>query len=33
MMSHFTNGATIAQLKKYTESHEWIELADGGKTG
>ncbi|KAJ5039206.1 glycine cleavage system H-protein subunit [Penicillium rubens] len=32
MMSHFTNGATIAQLKKYTESHEWIELADGGKT-
>jgi hypothetical protein len=25
--------STIAQLKKYTESHEWIELADGGKTG
>ncbi|KAJ5620652.1 hypothetical protein N7510_004636, partial [Penicillium lagena] len=22
----------LAQLKKYTESHEWIELADGGKT-
>jgi glycine cleavage system H protein len=25
--------ATTAQLKKYTESHEWIELADNGKTG
>ena len=23
----------IAQLKKYTDSHEWIELAEGGKTG
>ncbi|CAG8907479.1 unnamed protein product [Penicillium egyptiacum] len=23
---------TGTQLKKYTESHEWIELADGGKT-
>jgi hypothetical protein len=33
MMSQFTNDAIIAQLKKYTESHEWIELADGGKTG
>jgi hypothetical protein len=35
MMSHSTNSAstTLAQLKKYTESHEWIELADGGKTG
>ncbi|KAF4761053.1 hypothetical protein HAV15_005489 [Penicillium sp. str.  len=22
----------LSQLKKYTESHEWIELADGGKT-
>ncbi|KAJ5727793.1 hypothetical protein N7493_005613 [Penicillium malachiteum] len=22
----------LAQLKKYTESHEWIELAEGGKT-
>lgn len=23
----------LAQVKKYTESHEWIELADGGNTG
>ncbi|KAJ5975861.1 hypothetical protein N7481_009568 [Penicillium waksmanii] len=22
----------LSQLKKYTESHEWIELADGGNT-
>ncbi|CAL5871130.1 uncharacterized protein PFLUO_LOCUS5376 [Penicillium psychrofluorescens] len=22
----------LAQLKKYTGSHEWVELADGGKT-
>jgi hypothetical protein len=21
------------EVKKYTESHEWIELADDGKTG
>jgi hypothetical protein len=21
------------QVKKYTESHEWIELAENGKTG
>lgn len=23
----------VVQAKKYTESHEWVELADNGKTG